>query len=427
MALSIEAWEEAIIATGWQSALDRGQVDAEPVKAVLDRMDRMARHVTTARGLLTHAILASDLLLKAGRLEEARLRARSGWEVARTHGLGSSFSAGLAVSNAVEASCELGDVSGAEALVASFMRARDRPDDQVATSLLAGVTAPIDLLRGRTQPVELDHRLGDEFHREVLEVRIEQLLWHGDPATGHGAAVEGLTRLLRPQTALDRPLGGYLLTLAARAAADLGDVALIEETQAIRSRFVDLGDDPLLARPAVGRIRGDAATWEAELARGRDVDSVDRWRDVARVWEELGYRHRAAYAWWRAAQRSLREPVDRSAAADSLRRAYGLATEHEPLLRAVRELADRLRVAGLGAVDSLPIRDRHESLTQQEQRVLRLVAHGRTNAEIAAELFISPKTASVHVSNILRKLGVGNRAAAAGWAATVGLTDRPTT
>jgi DNA-binding NarL/FixJ family response regulator len=57
--------------------------------------------------------------------------------------------------------------------------------------------------------------------------------------------------------------------------------------------------------------------------------------------------------------------------------------------------------------------------------VLRLVAHGRTNAEIAAELFISPKTASVHVSNILRKLGVGNRAAAAGWAATVGLTDRP--
>jgi DNA-binding NarL/FixJ family response regulator len=62
-------------------------------------------------------------------------------------------------------------------------------------------------------------------------------------------------------------------------------------------------------------------------------------------------------------------------------------------------------------------------LTEQEQRVLRLVARGRTNAEIAKELFISPKTASVHVSNILRKVGVPNRAAAAAWAHSVGLVE----
>jgi len=52
-------------------------------------------------------------------------------------------------------------------------------------------------------------------------------------------------------------------------------------------------------------------------------------------------------------------------------------------------------------------------LTDREFEVLRLVAGGRSNREIAAELFISAKTASVHVSNILAKFGVGSRGEAA--------------
>ena len=52
-------------------------------------------------------------------------------------------------------------------------------------------------------------------------------------------------------------------------------------------------------------------------------------------------------------------------------------------------------------------------LTAREFEVLRLVAAGRSNPEIAAELFISAKTASVHVSNILAKLGVSSRGEAA--------------
>ena len=52
-------------------------------------------------------------------------------------------------------------------------------------------------------------------------------------------------------------------------------------------------------------------------------------------------------------------------------------------------------------------------MTGRELEVLRLVAAGRSNREIANELFISPKTASVHVSNILGKLGAANRGEAA--------------
>ena len=58
--------------------------------------------------------------------------------------------------------------------------------------------------------------------------------------------------------------------------------------------------------------------------------------------------------------------------------------------------------------------------------MLRLVAAGRTNAQIGAELFISPRTAGVHVTNILRKLGVANRVQAAALAERAGLAQAPT-
>jgi DNA-binding NarL/FixJ family response regulator len=60
-------------------------------------------------------------------------------------------------------------------------------------------------------------------------------------------------------------------------------------------------------------------------------------------------------------------------------------------------------------------------LTPRELEVLRLVAAGRSNSQIAGELFISPKTASVHVSNILAKLGVHSRVEAAATAYRLGL------
>jgi DNA-binding NarL/FixJ family response regulator len=62
-------------------------------------------------------------------------------------------------------------------------------------------------------------------------------------------------------------------------------------------------------------------------------------------------------------------------------------------------------------------------LTERELLVLRLLPAGRSNGEIGAELFISRKTASVHVSNILRKLGVSNRAQAAALAERAGLVS----
>ncbi len=63
------------------------------------------------------------------------------------------------------------------------------------------------------------------------------------------------------------------------------------------------------------------------------------------------------------------------------------------------------------------------ALSDQEKRVLRLAAHGKTNKQIAADLFLSDKTVKHHVSNILSKLNLSSRAQAAVWATQHGLLD----
>ena len=67
------------------------------------------------------------------------------------------------------------------------------------------------------------------------------------------------------------------------------------------------------------------------------------------------------------------------------------------------------------------VRQPYEALTERETDVLLLLARGRTNAEIAAELFISLGTVKTHVANIQQKLGVRNRVESAAWAWETGL------
>ncbi|HXZ69981.1 MAG TPA: LuxR C-terminal-related transcriptional regulator, partial [Streptosporangiaceae bacterium] len=94
-----------------------------------------------------------------------------------------------------------------------------------------------------------------------------------------------------------------------------------------------------------------------------------------------------------------------------------------PLREEIGALARSARLAlGAGPDDGSPASHRL-GLTPREFEVLRLVAAGRSNPEIAAELFISAKTASVHVSNILAKLGVSSRGEAAAAAHRLRLFD----
>jgi DNA-binding CsgD family transcriptional regulator len=162
-----------------------------------------------------------------------------------------------------------------------------------------------------------------------------------------------------------------------------------------------------------------AVLFAAETARARGRDDLAGWDAAAAAWERLGQPYPAAYAHLRAAAAAAARGRD---AADRLRRAAELAAQlgARPLLQQVSRLARLARVdlPGGEAADGAPF-----GLTGRELEVLRLVATGRANRDIASELFISPKTASVHVSNILGKLGVATRVEAAAVAHRLHLVD----
>jgi DNA-binding NarL/FixJ family response regulator len=145
---------------------------------------------------------------------------------------------------------------------------------------------------------------------------------------------------------------------------------------------------------------------------------------AAAAWERLGQPYPLAAALLRGADAAL-AGADRDGAAQRLRRATDIAGPlgAGPLLQEARDLG---RSAGIRPARAARNREPAAplGLTAREFEVLRLVTAGRSNPEIAAQLFISPKTASVHVSNILAKMGVASRGEAAAAAHRQGLFDR---
>ena len=152
------------------------------------------------------------------------------------------------------------------------------------------------------------------------------------------------------------------------------------------------------------------------------------WDEAATAWAAVSEPYPLAQALVHAAETAL-ACGDRDGAADRLQRAADLAASlsADPLSQQIATLARRARItlpgpgdhrSGNGDASPAP------GLTERERDVLRLVAAGRSNREIAAELFISPKTVSVHVSNILGKLGAASRGEAAAKAHALRLFDQ---
>jgi DNA-binding CsgD family transcriptional regulator len=153
------------------------------------------------------------------------------------------------------------------------------------------------------------------------------------------------------------------------------------------------------------------------------------------AWEEAGYPYHLAVARWRAAEALLARRGDRNQAGELLRQGHATAVAigAEPLRRELERLARLGRIdlrqkaaAGErdGAPEPVPV-GAELGLTARELEVLALVAEGRSNRQVADALFISAKTASVHVSNILAKLGVTSRVEAAAVAHRLGLLAGP--
>ena len=138
------------------------------------------------------------------------------------------------------------------------------------------------------------------------------------------------------------------------------------------------------------------------------------WRGAASAWQRLGFIYDEAEA--------LSEADDEAARLDALERYEALGA-----LRSAAHLRRRLRAAGVKRIPRGPRAASRESvagLTPREAEVLDLISRGATNAEIAKDLVISPKTVDHHVSAVLGKLGVGSRREAAAAAERLSVESR---
>jgi DNA-binding CsgD family transcriptional regulator/tetratricopeptide (TPR) repeat protein len=177
--------------------------------------------------------------------------------------------------------------------------------------------------------------------------------------------------------------------------------------------------DELGSRAAVPMTHALIRTARAEATR-LDEPAPERWREVAETWAALPAPYRAGWARLREAEALLAAGAGRAEATEPLRAAADAARASGGLrlLRETERLAARARID----VDA-PEAEPAAGLTPRELEVLVHLAAGRTNRQIAEALYISPRTAGVHVSRILAKLGATTRGEAAAAGRLAGVID----
>jgi DNA-binding CsgD family transcriptional regulator/tetratricopeptide (TPR) repeat protein len=169
----------------------------------------------------------------------------------------------------------------------------------------------------------------------------------------------------------------------------------------------------------------------AEQSRVEGRSDPERWRAAAVAWERLAYPFEAAYGRFRQAEALLAVRPHHNQAETVLRPAHqtAVALGAAPLRLEIELLAQRGRLRLEDQVDTAvapeePSPAASLGLTRREAEVLALLAKGWTNRQIGQALFITPKTASLHVSHILTKLGVARRGEAAAVAHRLGLDQQ---
>jgi DNA-binding CsgD family transcriptional regulator len=381
---------------------------------------------------LTNALVSiSDSLYEVSRYGESAEAAAEGVPDADRVGVSRTTGVFL-LANHAEALIALGRWDEADARLAEA--ARHDPPGRLALPWLR-LRGWLRLVRGQDGAEPLLARASTwlakpyvqpETKLYLLDLRILLALDAGDPI----AAAEIARAAVAEPCVFERPRYGWsMLASAARAATAAPGAEDLARAVA----------------EVVGRL---TPRYPAEIAYAAEVAAVlsgcvQRWQAAVEAWRADGRRYELAAALLglaeaQAADRSGvdrsgadrsgadrsgadRPGVDRSAAAETLTEVCVIADAlgAAPLLEKADTLARRLGLRTPGA--AVVVAAGTEILTAREREVLRLVAEGQSNSRIAASLYISPKTASVHVSRIIAKLEVTNRVEAAAVAHRLGL------
>ncbi len=378
-----------------------------------------------ARAWLNLAELLSGPL---NRLQTAATVAEQG--VARVRRLGLDRSYGVSLQAiAVNTLFRLGRWDDADRFLADAMACR--PGGAAAIDLHLA-RAKLAVGRGQVESAKADLAVVEELSAHTVDARCQAplltlraglALWEGDVDEARRAVAIGLAVADRTD---DTWFVAPLVWHGLRAEADGAEVARARRSTAeveaaratgaeLRARIEALADR---SRDAAPPVRQAAAAYVAlcvaEWSRVEGVSAPEAWTAAGDRLDALGQPYPVAYARMREAEALLSRRARSPRAADVLRAAHRMASSlgAVPLKRQVEELATRARISlepdeEVAVPSSTP--DALCDLTRREREVLALVAEGRSNREVAEALFISEKTASVHVSHILAKLGVQSR------------------
>jgi DNA-binding CsgD family transcriptional regulator/tetratricopeptide (TPR) repeat protein len=363
----------------------------------------------------------SDALQSLGRSRDSADVAERGMELAARVGLTRSVYGVIVAINLAEAQFHIGRWDDGYRVLT---RAMDNGLASPFASVILDHRARIDALAGRYEDARTDletaHRLLPA--REGVQYSVARAFAAAEMARARGDAAgarEDLRGALEHEAAA--PSARYawqLVWLGLRVEAEASEPApdRVAALEAL-SRELPATTPPALAYRALAaaestRVAGREANWTEAIEATRTAEDP----------------YLIAYALLRRAEVAC-EAADRESGSSAAQEAARLAAAlgAAPLLGDVRALARRARLrieADAPEAETTKAGIDAFGLTQREREVLELLADGRSNPQIAAELFISRKTASVHVSNILGKLGVASRGEAAAVAHRLGL--RPT-
>jgi len=392
--------------------------------------------------MLRTAINESHILEGAGQHERAAQVARDGIAEAARYGLARTQGTFLAI-NLAEPLYSLGRWDEAIEVIERALDLSAPTSTRASLLQLAGLIA---VARGEVETAS--HAAGTAAR---LRSGLRYQAQHHLPAAR--LQIELLTTQRRYQKALDAaqdPLSHHDLQASPRyawpimVAAAQAAAAAVTAPAAARDKGSAQAAAELLAALATeaAKLRAEGPvqrahqlTFAAETLRAGQPGQPDglpgpasqaaAWQQAAAAWEAVHQPYPLAMALFRGAGAGLASGGAREEASRLLHRAAEIAADlrARPLGEAVGRLAHRARI---------PIGDASAAastatggLTPRELDVLRLLAAGMSNARIASELFISPKTASVHVSNIMSKLDVNSRGQAAAAAHELRLLDTP--
>jgi DNA-binding CsgD family transcriptional regulator/tetratricopeptide (TPR) repeat protein len=452
--LGVRAWDRASLGRPIEGLTDVREAVA--ISELLEGPEGRAVAVTNL----------SSLLLYTGHLEEALVAARDGLAVVRSVGLDQTYGATLA-STAAAACYRLGRWSDAREYCRLALEAVPPGPDGLWTGAVAARLGAASGDRALTQRgldlagsslMSAIDRVQLGWYRAGL---VEAALADDEPerAIAFAAGDPGEMGAI----VLDEPAAS-IAALGIRAAADLADLSrgagdeaamrtARESAEAILAGWRDRWQRVNGASPDPTYVAAADRLCHAEATRAAGINDADAWQEAADAFEGIGAAYPAAYARFREAEALLGPDAHdhartrrqaRSTAAAPLRRALESSRKlgAGPLSEAIELLAGRARldvdpavarVEPVGPTGERPAgpMDRASSLierrglTHREVEVLTLVGAGWSNGEIANALFISRKTASVHVSNILGKLGAPDRIEAAAVAQRAGLVGPP--